>query len=37
MDDAAFERDAQWVEKDLGAIKALLESEELPWPMGFSP
>ncbi|WP_324711188.1 SRPBCC family protein [Pseudomonas citronellolis] len=37
MDDAAFERDSQWVAKDLGAIKALLESEELPWPMGFSP
>ncbi|WP_370600117.1 SRPBCC family protein [Pseudomonas nitroreducens] len=26
MDDATFERDAQWVEKDLQAIKVLLES-----------
>ncbi|WP_315808143.1 SRPBCC family protein [Pseudomonas sp. C9-3] len=26
MDDATFERDAQWVEKDLRAIKVLLES-----------
>lgn len=26
MDDAGFERDAQWVEKDLQAIKGLLEA-----------
>lgn len=37
MDDATFERDAQWVQRDLGAIKALLESEDLPLPMGWSP
>lgn len=37
MDDATFERDAQWVQRDLGAIKALLELEELPLPMGWSP
>lgn len=30
MDDATFERDAQWVERDLRAIKALLESQGRP-------